>query len=50
MEKYHYLPKAAKTKDFVILGSKAGFAALLFAALAIPAVCAIILVIRKNKK
>ena len=51
MEKYQYLPRASGTKDFVILGSKFGFAAMLIAAaIAIISVFAIILIIRKNKK
>lgn len=48
MEKYTYLPEASGTSDFIILGSKPGFAAML--AIFIAAVCLIIYTIRKNKK
>ncbi len=50
--KYLYLPKASGTHDFVIIGSKGGFAAMVFiaAALAIITGIAIIKAIRKNKK
>lgn len=48
----HYLPKAEGTSDFIIIGSKTGFAAMIFAAavLAIIAVCAIIFIMKKSRK
>lgn len=47
-----FLPEASGTKDFVVLGSESGFIMMLAAggALAIIAVIAIILFIRKNLK
>lgn len=47
---HKYLPKASKTRDFVILGSKSGFVMMISAAaaLAIAGVIAIILIIRKT--
>ena len=50
--KYTYLPEAEKSRDFIIPGSKTGFSAMIFgfAALAIIAVCAIILFIKNFRK
>ena len=50
--KHSYLPEAQGSSDFIILGSETGFWAMIFggAALAIIAVCAIILFIKKSGK
>ena len=50
--KYACLPRAKNSSDFVIVGSKTGFFAMVFmaAALAILAAAVIIIKVTKNKK
>lgn len=50
--KYAYLPEAESSSDFIILGSKPGFAAMLIAAaiLVIVAVCIISKAAKKGDK